>query len=256
MNVSLYQAASALEGAQQRQNVIASNLAASNNPGYKRNNVGFHGVSAAMFNDAMQAVDKTQLQYLLPKMVGYINFEQGSLVRTGDANSLALDGPGFFAITGPNNETIYTRDGGFFVNAEGQLLTKDGFFLRQAGSGAPIVVSTDTDAPISISGEGLVSQGGASLGQIEVVKFDEKDLKLLKRIGGGYFNPNGAIPRPATMPAETKIAQGFLESSNTTPMIEMGELMTSLRHFEANQKIMKIHDEQMGKMIRELGNTR
>jgi flagellar basal body rod protein FlgG len=38
-------------------------------------------------------------------------------------------------------------------------------------------------------------------------------------------------------------------------MHEMSELMSSLRHFEANQKIMKIHDEQMGKMIRELGAT-
>jgi len=123
MNISLYQAAAALEGAQQRQNVIASNLAASNNPGFKRHNVGFHGVSAAMFNDAMQAADKTQLQYMLPKMVGYINFEQGSLIRTGNTNSLAIDGPGFFAITGPNNDTIYTRNGSFQVNAQGQLLT-------------------------------------------------------------------------------------------------------------------------------------
>ena len=254
MNISLYQAAAALEGAQQRQNVIAANLAASNNPGFKRHNVGFHGVSAAMFNDAMQAADKTQLQYMLPKMVGYINFEQGSLIRTGNTNSLAIDGPGFFAITGPNNDTIYTRNGSFQVNAQGQLLTNDGYVLRQAGGGGPIVIATDTDVPITISRDGMVSQGGASLGQIEIMTFDEKDLKLLKRIGGGYFSPNGATPTPVD-PKETKVAQGFLESSNTTPMLEMSELMSSLRHFEANQKIMKIHDEQMGKIIRELGNT-
>ena len=35
----------------------------------------------------------------------------------------------------------------------------------------------------------------------------------------------------------------------------MGELMTSLRHFEANQRIMKVHDEQMGKVIQQLGTT-
>ena len=46
MNISLYQAASALEGAQQRQDVIAENLAAAGVPGYKRHNVGFHSVNA------------------------------------------------------------------------------------------------------------------------------------------------------------------------------------------------------------------
>jgi len=254
MNVSLYQAAAALEGTQERQNVIAANLAAANNPGFKRHNVGFHSVNASMFNDAMQAVDKTQLQYLLPKLVGYINFNQGSLTRNGNTNSLAIDGPGFFAITGPNNDTVYTRNGAFQVNAQGQLMTNDGYLMRLAGGGGPITVATDGESPITISSDGMVSQGGASLGQIEIMNFEEKDLKILKRIGGGYFSPNGTTPIPID-PKQTRVAQGFLESSNTTPMVEMGELMTSLRHFEANQKIMKIHDEQMGKLIRELGNT-
>ena len=254
MNISLYQAATALEGAQQRQNVIAENLAASNIPGFKRHNVGFHAVNAAQFSNALQSADKTQLQFMLPKIVGHIDFKQGALVRTGDTNSLAIDGPGFFAINGPNNETIYTRDGAFHVNKEGQLVTKDGQLMRQAGGGGAIVVATDTNAPITVNQNGMVSQGGTALGQIEVITFDEKDLKLLKRIGGGYFVPNGATPM-AVDPKETKIAQGFLEGSNTTPMHEMSELMTTLRHFEANQKIMKVHDEHMGRLIRELGNT-
>ena len=86
------------------------------------------------------------------------------------------------------------------------------------------------------------------------MNFKEDDLKLLKRVNSGYYQANGATPVPVD-PKETKVAQGFLEGSNTTPMHEMSELMSSLRHFEANQKIMKIHDEQMGKLIRELGNT-
>jgi len=253
MNISLYQAATALEGAQQRQNVIAENLAASGIPGFKRNTVGYHSVNAAMFNDAMKAADKTQLQYMLPRITGHIDFSQGTLVRTGDNTNLAIDGPGFFGIDGPNG-VVYTRDGSFHVNSAGQLVTKEGYPLRQAGSGAPIIVATDTDAPITISRDGMVSQGGAPLGQIELMNFKEDDLKLLKRVNSGYYQANGATP-VAVVPKETKVAQGFLEGSNTTPMFEMSELMSSLRHFEANQKIMKIHDEQMGKMIRELGNT-
>jgi flagellar basal body rod protein FlgG len=36
----------------------------------------------------------------------------------------------------------------------------------------------------------------------------------------------------------------------------MGQLMTTLRHFEANQKIMKIQDQHMGRLIRELTDNK
>ena len=102
--------------------------------------------------------------------------------------------------------------------------------------------------------QGFVSQGGAPLGQIEMMNFAEDDLKNLKSRGAGYYFPEGITPIPVD-PKQTKIAQGFLEGSNTTPMHEMGELMSTLRHFEANQKIMKVQDEHLGRLIRELGNT-
>ena len=128
------------------------------------------------------------------------------------------------------------------------------FFLYEIKYPKKVIVATDTDVPITISRNGIVSQGGAPLGQIELMNFSDDDLKLLKRINSGYYQANGATPVPVEE-KKTKVAQGFLEGSNTTPMHEMSELMSSLRHFEANQKIMKIHDEQMGKLIRELGNT-
>ena len=253
MNISLFQAASAMEGAQQRQNVIAENLAASGIPGFKRHNVGFHSVSADMFNKELQGAEKTQLRYMLPRITGHIDFQQGTLVRTGDPNSLAIDGPGFFSVDGPQG-AMYTRDGSFHVNALGQLVSKEGYPLRQAGGGAPITVATDTTTPISISPDGTVSQGGAPLGQLEVTNFPEDSLKQLKRLNAGYFSANGVTPVPID-PQNTKVAQGFVEGANTTPMKEMGELMTSLRHFEANQRIMKVHDEHMGRLIRDLSNT-
>ena len=35
----------------------------------------------------------------------------------------------------------------------------------------------------------------------------------------------------------------------------MGALMDTLRHFEANQKIMSMQDERLGEVIKELSNT-
>ena len=79
-------------------------------------------------------------------------------------------------------------------------------------------------------------------------------LVRLKRINAGYYAAGTATPVPSSV-QDTRVAQGFLEGSNTTPTHEMSQLMTTLRHFEANQKIMKIHDETMGKLIQQLGNT-
>lgn len=133
------------------------------------------------------------------------------------------------------------------------MVTTEGYPLRTAGGGT-ITVDTNNINPITIDRNGNVSQGGAPLGQLDLVTFNEDDLKNLQRLNAAFFKAGTATPLPID-PQLTRVAQGFLESANTTPTQEMGELMTSLRHFEANQRIMKVHDEQMGKVIQQLGTT-
>ena len=252
MNVSLYQAAAALEASLHRQDVIADNLSSSSNAGFKRNRVGFHSVNAEMFNDALKQADKTELRFMFPRVTGYIDFQQGTLMPTGDNTNVSLDGPGFFAVNGPHG-TVFTRDGSFHITNSGKLVTKEGYPLRNAG-GADISVDPDDPTPISIDTEGNLSQGGAPLGKLEIMTFSKEDLQNLKRLNSVYYDANSGTPIPANS-KDTRVTQGFLEGSNTTPTHEMGELMTTLRHFEANQRIMKIHDENMGKIIQQLGST-
>ena len=83
--------------------------------------------------------------------------------------------------------------------------------------------------------------------------FEFEDQTTLTRVGNGYFlPPQGVEPVPAV---DTTVAQGHLESSNTTPSTEMSTLMLALRHYEANQKVIQITDERMGKTIQELAST-
>ena len=227
MNISLYQAASALEGNLQRQHVIAENLASSSVPGFKRHNMTFNAVDATMFDDQLKAADQTQVRWMLPRFTVSTDFQQGTLMPTGDNTNVALDGPGFFSVTGQDGETLYTRDGSFRTNNLGQLIAKDG----------------------------TVTQGGPSLGRLNVVSFATEDMPRLQRLNAGYFTSGGLTPLPADE-SETTVAMGFVEGANTTPSHEMGQLMTTLRHFEANQKIMKIQDQHMGKLIRELTDTK
>ncbi len=254
MNISLYQAASALEGNLQRQHVIAENLASSSVPGFKRHNMTFNAVDASMFDDALKSADKTQVQWMLPRFTVTTDFQQGTLMPTGDNTNVALDGPGFFGVSGPNGETLYTRDGSFRTNNLGQLITKDGNLLQAVGGG-PITVDSNSKYPIAIAKDGTVTQGGPSLGRLNVVSFAPEDVQKLQRINSGYFTSGGLTPLAADE-SETAVAMGFLEGANTTPSHEMGQLMTTLRHFEANQKIMKIQDQHMGRLIRELTDNK
>ena len=73
MNVSLYQAAAALEGSLKQQEVIAENLATAGKPGFKRHRVGFHSVNAEMFQKTLDQAAKTEVQFMLPRITGYID---------------------------------------------------------------------------------------------------------------------------------------------------------------------------------------
>ena len=52
----------------------------------------------------------------------------------------------------------------------------------------------------------------------------------------------------------SSLNQGFLETANTSPAIEMANLITAMRMYESNQRLIQGEDERMGRTIAELGN--
>jgi flagellar basal-body rod protein FlgG len=143
----------------------------------------------------------------------------------------------------------YTRDGSFQMNAQGQLVTKQGFLVM--GSSGAIQFDRNSSAPVSISPEGEVSQGADNKGQLKVVDFNQP--QQLTPVTGGYFvaNSPGLMPEELRTPA---VRQGFLEGANTSSVAEMANLITAMRGFETNQRIVQLNDERMGRAISELGN--
>ncbi|MDP7009751.1 MAG: flagellar hook-basal body protein [Verrucomicrobiota bacterium] len=250
MNVTLYQAAAALEGNLLRQQAIAENLSAASVPGFKKNDIGFSAISADMFKGQLdKAQDKSQLQFLFPSFEQQTNFQQGTLISTNVNTDVAIDGPGFFAVQGPNNQIFYTRDGTFRPNQDGLLATKDGYpLLSETGT---ISVDSTNSEPVTISNSGDVSQGGNGLGRLQIVNFSNPEQ--LQRASAGYFTAGNQAAQSADL-TTTSVRQGFLEGANTTPMNEMSELMQTLRHYEANQRIMQMQDEHLGKLIQELSS--
>jgi len=247
MNVSLYQAAAAMNATSRWQEMISDNMADSSVPGARKQDISFAGIEAGLPSGQLGMNGE---RFVMPAAHPALNFEQGEINPTGVSTDFAVDGPGFFQVQMSPGQFSYTRDGEFHVNAKGQLITKRGFPVM--GDGGPIQLDPNNSGQVSVSPSGQVSQGGEPKGHIKLVEF--KDPHVLSVMGGGYYG----LAKPDEKPEDAKtssVRQGYLEAANTSPTAEMSSLITAMRMFESNQKVMQMQDDRMGKVISDLGGT-
>lgn len=247
MNISLYQAASAMNNATRWQETIAENLAASSVPGFKKQDLSFEAIQSGLYPIGRQT-DRTP-HMLLPSSTPITSFDQGELRRDDLKTNLALQGPGFFQVQLPNGSTAYTRDGQFNIDAQGQIVTKEGYLVL--GEAGPIQLDLKLGTDFSVNAAGEVMQGPTTRGKLAIAEFN--DLQKLSRLSAGYFgdtDPSRNL-HPAT---STTVRQGFLEGANTSSVVEMANLLSAMRTFESNQRLIQLHDERMSRSIQELGS--
>ena len=245
MNVSLFQAASAMNANSRWQEIIAENLAASSVPGYRKQQMSLAAVSAGMMPAGSVSGSG---QFVVPQVKTSTNFQPGELKFTGNANDVAIEGKGFFEVQLPTGGTAFTRDGEFQLNAQGQLVTKEGYAVM--GQGGAIYLDRKNPAPLSISASGDLAQGADKKGKLKLVEFDKPEA--LKQVNGSYFTADDGNAKP--QPSTSTVRQFYLEGSNTSTVSEMANLLTASRTFETNQRLVQMHDDRMGRVISDLGN--
>jgi flagellar basal body rod protein FlgG len=247
MDVSLYSAAAAMNATERWQDLVAENLSTASAPGARQQEISFSSVQAGMSSAVPSSASST---YVIPAAGATTNFSQGELKATGDKLDLAVEGPGFFTVQMPDGSKGYTRDGEFRLNSQGQLTTTQGYPVMS--NGGSLTFDPNNTAPIDISAEGEVSQGPDSKGKISVTEFG--NLKALSQGSGGFFyaDSDEAQAKPASA---TNVRQGFVEESNTSPSLAMASLLTSMRMFESNQKVMEMQGDRMTKTITDLSGT-
>ncbi|MDR2885078.1 MAG: flagellar basal-body rod protein FlgF [Deferribacteraceae bacterium] len=240
MENGLYVAASGMLMQQQRMDVISNNMANINTTGFKK--------ELALFSD-YRPVDNRNPQNLIQKSYYnrtinssvklddiVTNHEQGHLKQTENKFDVAIiDENNFFAVETPFG-VRYTRDGEFTMNSEGELVTRDGFRVMDMDTDAPIVIPPD-HVYMDITNDGTVNIDNAPIGQIAVVRFE--DLGALQKMGRNLYTAVGAIPEQAENPT---VMQGYVESSNVNPVLEMVNMVEAARAFEMYQKAVQTHD--------------
>ena len=242
MEVSLYSAAAAMNATERWQDMVADNLSSASVPARASRKSVFPPCRPA----GVRRVRPGRRQFRHALAGSAINFSQGNITPSGNNLDMAIEGQGFFSVKLPNGSTAYTRDGEFRLNTQGQLTTKQGYPV--VSDGGSLTFDPNNTAPINVSPDGEVSQGADSKGKISVTEFG--NLKALTMGGGGFFQADGAAaqPKPATA---SHVRQGFVEGSNTSPTLAMASLITSMRMFETNQKVMPMQSDRMTKAIAE-----
>lgn len=161
-----------------------------------------------------------------------------TLRATSQWSDLAIEGEGFFEVTGPQGP-LYTRRGDFRIDGTGRLVTHDG--LPVASTNGDIVLSGKA---VSINAEGKVFEGENYVAQIKTVKIEHPESVSIDE--RGYFHiESGANVSEASV----RVRQGFLENANIDMGREMVRLMESARHFETTQRIIQNYDEALGKAL-------
>lgn len=240
--------------AQQRNvSVISNNLANMNTTGYKRRRTEFQDLLyqnlrrvGSTSSDAGNVVPAgVQIGLGVKLAAVYRIHEQGNLNSTDNTFDMAIEGPGFFQVQTPSGETAYTRDGSFQLNADGEIVTHDGYKLIPGIS----IPNNAVDVTINESGEVLVKLDGqtnlSNAGQIQTAVF--QNSAGLEAVGNNLFSETPASGNPITgNPAATdfgSILQGFLETANVNAVEEITELISAQRAFEMNAKVVTTVDD-------------
>ena len=175
---SLWISKTGMEAQQTQLDTISNNLANASTNGYKRSHAVFEDL---MYQNLRQVGANSSEQTTLPTglQVGLgtravataRNFSQGNLQQSSNPLDIAVRGNGFFQVQLPDGTLGYTRDGAFQVDAQGALVTNNGYAV-QPGITIPAGAQS-----ITIAQDGTVSAmlGGQTqpqiLGQLQLASF-------------------------------------------------------------------------------------
>jgi flagellar basal-body rod protein FlgG len=252
MNLSLYSAATGMEAQELNLNTISNNLANVNTPGFKKSRIEFQDL---LYSNTRTSGADTGAGNLLPNGIEIGNgtraaatskiFQQGQSNATGQQLDLAVSGDGFFEVQKPDGTLSYTRDGSFKLNANGQVVTADGFPVL---SGFQAIPAGTTGVTISSSGSvSLTGAAGVTTFQLTLARF--ANPAGLQSLGGNLYAETPASGTASTGQPATNgygsIMQGYLEGSNVSMVEEMVNLIAAQRAYEINSKAVQASDQML-----------
>lgn len=245
MENTMFVALSRQASLRREMDMVANNLA----------NMGTHGFKGERMMFVEHLVKSKGGEGLIAPRLAYVrdiatmtDTKPGAIDTTGNPMDVALQGKGYFAVQTPEGER-YTRNGRFQLDNTGQLVNQLGQPVLADG-GAPIVFAPE-DKEIVISRDGTISTNNGELGKLRVVTFANE--QKLERTSGAQFIADQDNP-PQNVDNVTVI-QGAVENSNIEPIVEMANMISVHRAYDAVRNFIDREDERQKTMIRDLARS-
>lgn len=254
MQSALWVSKTGLAAQDVKMTTIANNLANVNTTGFKRDRVAFNDLFYQVQRQPGGQIDE---QNELPsglqlgagtRVAGTQKvFSTGDLLTTNQQLDLAIEGQGFFQIEEANGEIGYSRDGQFYRNSDGLMVTSQGLPLvpniEIPEEALSVTIATDGIVSAQISGQAEAQE----LGQITLVNFTNP--AGLEARGDNLYRETGAsgaaIEGIAGDQALGQLRQGALEGSNVNVVEEMVEMISTQRAYEMNAKVVSASDDML-----------
>ena len=255
---ALYSAASGMTAQQYNMDTISNNLANVNTTGFRKNVAHFQD----LVYQQMQAPGSPVGASVVPAgqdvglgvKVGSSEkiFTQGSLVQTGNALDVAIEGDGFFQVTMPDGTTGYSRDGSFKQDANGSIVTADGFFLQPQITIPQNAISVNVGQDGTVSARVPGSNQPQQLGQIQLARF--VNPAGLSPVGGhNIYTQTAASGAPIVstpgLNGTGNLQGGYLENSNVQVVEEIVNMIVAQRAYEANSKSISTSDQMLATAV-------
>jgi flagellar basal-body rod protein FlgF len=256
----IYTAVTGMITQEAKQDVIANNLANVNTTGFKSDNLAVKSFDEVL----LQNYDKISGGKNVRNVIGSLSlgsqldgvntsFAQGDIETTDNSTDFAIDGAGFFTVkskTASDTEYKFTRDGKFAVNNQGYLVTESGDYVMgtnlKSGTEEPLKVN---NAKITTDDKSNIYLEGTLTYKFKMADFN--DTKALKKVGDNLYT--GGVPDYS---GSVTVKQSCLEKSNVNVVNEMISMMTVMRNFESDQKVIQSIDQTLEKTVNEVGAVR
>lgn len=253
-------AATGMDAQQTMVDVIANNLANVSTNGYKSSKANFQDLLYLKIRQADREVSSgvtapSGLEIGSGVKTASIsrNFSTGEMENTGNELDMAIQGDGFFQVSLPNGQLRYTRDGAFYEDANGYIVTANGYQLSPG-----ITIPSDATS-VDIGSDGTVTcqtaSGSQVVGTVELYRF--ANPAGLSAEGENLFRETEASGSAVSgQPGEDgygSILSQYLEKSNVQMVSELVNLITAQRGYEINSRCIKTGDnmlQQLNQLVR------
>jgi len=152
MNSSFYNGISGIKTQQFGLDVWANNIANISTMGYKGNTPEFSSLFATTLSGGGLESTYSDKGMGAQSQTTGLNVSQGILENTDKPFDLAINGEGWFGVTGQTGETFYTRAGEFSIDSKGNLVDPSGNYLL-ATSGANITTTSLNQTKLDTFGQ-------------------------------------------------------------------------------------------------------